>query len=79
MIDENHRKPSLACQCRLIGFARSTAYHRPESGPDKDTKLRNRIDEIYTGCPFFGSRQIRDTLRREGWRIEVAPKNWTRS
>lgn len=69
MIDKNHRKLSLARQCRLVGLARSTAYHRPERRPDKDAKLRNRIDEIYTECPFFGSRQIRDTLRREGWRI----------
>lgn len=69
MIDPKHRKLSLTRQCRLIGLARSTAYHRPRRGPDKDAALRNRIDELYTRWPFFGSRQMRDMLRREGWNV----------
>jgi putative transposase len=67
MIDPKHRKVPLTRQCRLIGLARSTAYHQPRRGPDKDAPLRNRIDELYTKWPFFGSRQMRDRLRREGW------------
>ena len=49
MIDPEHRKLPLTRQCRLISLARSTAYHRPRTGPDKDASLRNRIDELYTG------------------------------
>lgn len=69
MIDRHHRKLPLTRQCRLVGLARSTAYHRPKPGSDKDADLRNRIDELYTECPFFGSRQMRDMLRREGWMV----------
>ena len=69
MIDPKHRKLPLTRQCRLIGLARSTAYHQPRRGPDKDASLRNRIDELYTKWPFFGSRQMRDRLRREGWGV----------
>ena len=69
MIDPQHRNLSLTRQCRLIGLARSTAYHRPCVNPDKDAVLRNRMDELYTKWPFFGSRQMRDSLRREGHRV----------
>lgn len=69
MIDPEHRKLPLTRQCRLIGLARSTAYHRPRKGADKDAELRNRIDELYTKWPFFGTRQMRDMLRREGWNV----------
>ena len=30
----------------------------------------DRIDEIFTECPFYGSRKIREALKREGWGIE---------
>ncbi len=29
----------------------------------------HRIDEIFTECPFYGSRKIREALRREGFEI----------
>ena len=29
----------------------------------------HRIDEIFTECPFYGSRRIREALRRDGWSI----------
>lgn len=67
MIDREHSELSLTRQCHLIGLARSTAYHRSGTVPDKDASLRNRIDELYTRWPFMGSRQIRDRLRLEGW------------
>ncbi len=69
MIDRKHRKVPVTRQCRLIGLAHSTAYHRPGIRADKDAALRNRIDELYTEMPFFGSRQMRDFLRREGWKV----------
>ena len=29
----------------------------------------HRIDEIFTECPFYGSRRIREALRHEGWHL----------
>jgi len=69
MIEGDHSRLSVTRQCRLVGLARSTAYYRPKGFPEKDATLCNRIDEIYTDYPFFGSRQMRDMLRREGWRV----------
>lgn len=69
MINPKHRKLPLTRQCRLLGLSRSTAYHRPGTQTDKDARLRNRFDELYTEMPFFGSRQMRDYLRLEGWKV----------
>lgn len=69
MIEDNHPRLSVTRQCRLIGLARSTAYYRPKKFPEKDAALCNRIDEVYTDYPFFGSRQMRNMLRREGWEV----------
>lgn len=66
MIDTHVRKVPLRRQCLLLGLAPSTAYYRPKGSEGRDAVLRNRIDEIYTAHPFFGSRQIRNVLRREG-------------
>lgn len=67
MIEGKHPKIPVSRQCCLIGLPRSTAYYRPKSPSRKDSALCKRIDEIYTDYPFFGSRQMRNTLRREGW------------
>jgi putative transposase len=29
----------------------------------------HRIDEIFTECPFYGSRRILEALRHDGWSI----------
>ncbi len=40
-------------------------HYRPQPVSDDDVKLMNRIDEIFTGSPEYGSRFIRKILRRE--------------
>jgi putative transposase len=35
----------------------------------EEVRLKHRIDEIYTRCPFYGSREITAQLRREGMGI----------
>lgn len=59
-------KLSLSRQCRLMGLPRSSYYYRPKPPSGKDKRLMDRIDEIFTDSPDFGSRKIRDVLRREG-------------
>lgn len=62
-------RPSVVRQCKLLGLARSTALYRPKEASDRDLELQKRIDEVYTRHPFFGSRQIRNTLRDEGIQV----------
>ena len=69
MIEPEHPKLSIARQCELIGLARSSYYRECLQGESEENlKLMRRIDEIYTEHPFFGSRKIRDVIKREDGR-----------
>ena len=66
--DKNH--PSVRRQCELLELSRSGHYRRGKTQPSArnlaNDRLQRRIDEIYTECPFFGSRQMVRQLRGEG-------------
>lgn len=66
MLDPKHQHLSITRQCQLLELARSSAYYRSEPHDEKELKLMDRIDELYTDFPFFGSRQMTRALRREG-------------
>jgi putative transposase len=36
---------------------------------EETLRTMNKIDEIFTESPFYGSRKIKEVLRREGWGI----------
>ena len=62
--------PSIRRQCELIDLNRSTLYNLPKVGESEENlKLMQRIDEIYTKHPFYGSRKITAALVREGQRV----------
>ncbi len=58
-------------QCELVGLPRSSYYRHP--GLQGETKenlaLMLFIDKEYTKYPFYGSRKIRDSLRRKGYKV----------
>ena len=65
LIDRDHQIP-VARQATLLGIARSTVYYQQVVSKE-NLSLMRLIDEIYTRCPFFGSRRIREMLRRQGY------------
>lgn len=70
-IEPAHPELSVVRQCELIGLARSS-YYRPGGGQtesEENLALMRLIDEEYTRHPFYGSRQMRNVLRRQGYRI----------
>jgi len=69
MIERNHRQLPLTVQCRLLGVSRSSLYYQPRAVSPEEVALKHRIDEIYTACPFYGSRRIAAQLQREGHQI----------
>lgn len=69
MIDPVHEELSVRRQCELLGFHRSNLYYNPVKVSEETLRTMNRIDEIFTESPFYGSRKIREALRREGWAI----------
>lgn len=56
---------SIRRQCSLLSFTRSAYYYEPRPVSDDDLKLMNRIDEIFTDNPDYGSRFMRKILKRE--------------
>ncbi|RLB88078.1 MAG: hypothetical protein DRH50_15805 [Deltaproteobacteria bacterium] len=69
MIEPNHPKLSVKRQCELIGLSRSSYYRKESSESEENLKLMRLIDEEYTRHPFYGTRKIRDYLRRQGYRV----------
>jgi len=57
-IDLQHPTLSIACQCQLLGLARSTWYYEPVGETAENLTLMRWIDEQYTKRPFYGSRKL---------------------
>ena len=60
---------SIRKQCELIDLTRSNLYYRPVEISWETVQIMNKMDEIFTECPFYGSRRIREGLRRSGYSI----------
>ena len=69
LIERENKGISIRRQCELVGLTRSNWYYTPAEVSGETLRLMGRVDEIFTEYPFYGSRRIREALRREG--IEV--------
>ena len=69
MIEPDHPRLSIRRQCELIDLPRASYYREPARETDKNLELMRLIDEEYTEHPFFGSRQMRNYLRRQGYKV----------
>lgn len=63
---EWHSDVPIKLQADLLGLNRSSLYYQPVSPSVEELAIKNRIDQIYTKWPFFGSRRISAILRQEG-------------
>lgn len=69
MIEASHNL-SIARQCELIELNRSVYYYKPiESLTEEDYKVMNRIDEIFTEHPYYGTRRMSYVLKSHGFSI----------
>ena len=71
MITRDRSELSSSRRCRLLSISRSSFYYRPRHGADggespANPALMRRIDELFMKYPFYGSRQMARSLRREG-------------
>jgi putative transposase len=64
-----NEKLSITRQCQLLDLSRSGFYYQPEAVSDLNDRMMKLIDEIYTDNPDFGSRQIRNALKRNGHKV----------
>lgn len=68
LIEHQNKMISVKRQAELLGIARSTVYYEPRVDP-YSLELMHLIDEQYTKTPFYGSRRIREILKRKGYLI----------
>ena len=68
MIEPSHSQLSIVRQCELLALSRATYYRNTDwAGESEDNlELMTVIDAEYTRHPFYGSRKMRDYLRRLG-------------
>lgn len=66
LIEHQNEMIPVGRQAQLLGIARSTVYYEPRVDP-YNLELLRLIDEMYTKTPFYGSRRIRETLKRKGY------------
>ena len=65
-LDRRHGVLSIRRQCRLLGLSRSGVYRTPVPASEDDLTLMRRIDELFTGWPFLGSRRVARMLSEDG-------------
>lgn len=69
MLKPDHPGLSLSGQCSILGISRSSVYYKKRSVREEDLQLMRLIDEQYLKTPFYGSRSMRNYLRRLGHKI----------
>src|ERR1700682_2658464 len=65
LVDHDHPDVSLKTQCELLSLNRTHLYYQPLPPSPQELAIKRRIDELYTACPFYGSRKITVLLQRE--------------
>ncbi len=65
MLDWDSAELAIKTQAELLSLNRSSLYYKPVEPSPEELFIKNRIDEIYTKCPFYGSRRISETLKQQ--------------
>ena len=60
---------SIRRQCELLNLSRTSLYYKPKPISDRDLFILNKVDEIYTEHPYYGSRRMKEELLESG--IEI--------
>ena len=55
----------MSIQADLLSLNRSSLYYQPLPPSPEELWIKRRIDELYTACPFYGSRKITVELNKE--------------
>ena len=69
LIDAGHGKLSISRQCGLMELSRSSYYFKRQKLQEEDYRMMNRIDEIFTEYPYYGTRRMSKVLHSLGHAI----------
>lgn len=62
LIDNGHEL-SVRRQCELLELSRTKLYYKPKPLSEAKLAVINKVDEIYTEHPYFGSRRMVEELK----------------
>ena len=54
----SHPVLSYGEQAEMLGVSRSNLYYQPRPADERAVLVMNKIDEVYTAYPFYGSRRV---------------------
>lgn len=66
LIDWQRAELPLSVQAELLSVSRASLYYQSVPPAAEEVAIKHRIDELYTECPFYGSRRITAVLNKEG-------------
>lgn len=66
IVEPCNEEISIVRQSSLINLPRSSFYYQPREILLREIEIMNKIDRIYTECPFYGSPRITAELIRRG-------------
>jgi putative transposase len=64
-LEKDNPEIPLKTQAELLGISYSNLFYEAVPPSERELAIKRRIDEIYTACPFYGSRKIAFLLRPE--------------
>jgi putative transposase len=65
MLEKDQPELPLKVQAELLEISYSSLFYQAVPPSERELAIKRRIDEIYTACPFYGSRKIAGILRPE--------------
>ncbi len=65
MLEKDHPELPLKVQAELLGLSYASLFYKRVVPSVRELAIRQRIDEIYTAQPYYGSRKIAVVLRPE--------------
>jgi putative transposase len=69
LIEPDHPQISVARQCELLGFPRSTYYYQAQGESPENVHLMRLLDEKYTDTPYYGVRRMTAWLQSQGYPV----------
>jgi putative transposase len=69
MIDPGHGELTILRQCQLVGISRSACYGSAKGENALNLSLMRLIDAQFLETPWYGSRQMAQHLRRQGYAV----------
>lgn len=69
MLELDNLNLSVFQQCKLLNINRSSFYYQPKPENPDNLMLMKIIDQIFLKYPFYGSRQMRRHLIRNGYQV----------